>query len=503
MDHDFAIDDPESKFEAIFNHNSEAMGISCRGMFCLCNQSFLTTFGYSSQDELIGKPVLDVIAPECHSEVKEYIAKRSRNEAIPTYFDFIGIRKDGQKFDFEISSSNYTLNGEVYSIVIGRDITERKKLRKELEESEEIFKIAFRSNPSIVGISALENGSYIEVNEQFLKTLGWKREEVIGYTSKDLHIFKDYTQRSSLLKQINEKGCIRNFEMDLQTKLGSTLSVEFNADLIVYQNQLCLLAQVSDISDRKMAETALKRINEDLESRVRKRTKDLEDSIHELEAFSYSISHDFKAPLRAIHGFSQICVEEGQGTLSETCKNYLNRIKESSLYMNQLIDDLQSLYQVKNTIVKHEPIDISGMVLEIIETLKSKNPEREVEVIVEDNVWIQADKNLMRNVMVNLLDNAWKFTAPHRFGTIEFGTTNQSGEKVYFVSDNGVGFNMEFASKLFGTFQKLHGSFEYPGTGIGLAIIQRIIHLHKGKVWAQSDIEKGATFFFTIPEPGL
>jgi PAS domain S-box-containing protein len=156
-------DENTSKFEAVFTNNSEAMALSCQGILLLCNQSFLTTFGYSSGEEIIGKSVLTLIAPEAQEDIKDYIAKRTKNEPIPKYYETIGIRKDGSPFDFEISSSNYTYNGEVHSIVIGRNITEKKRIQKELIQSEEKFRIAFQSNPSIVGISTLDQGKYLEI----------------------------------------------------------------------------------------------------------------------------------------------------------------------------------------------------------------------------------------------------------------------------------------------------------------------------------------------------
>lgn len=492
-------DEQDSKFSMFVNNNCDAIGISCRGIFHFCNQSFLDTFRYASVDELVGRSVLDVIAPECHEKVKEYIFKRSHHETIPNYFEFIGIRKDGSFFDFEITSTNYTDKGEIYSIVIGRDITEKKKAQQTLKESEENFRIAFHSNPSVVGISSLEKGIYLEVNEQFSKVFGWKKEEILGRTSQELHIFKDYIQRAALVKELVEKGNIRNFECELQTKNGNILSTEVNVDLIDFQQQKCLLVQINDVTDRKKAETALKALNADLEDRVKKRTQELEDSIHELEAFTHSISHDFKAPLRAINAYCQLCLEETKNSLTEDSKIRLNKMKASSLYMSQLIDDLLNFYQIKNLVMGDERFNASLMVHEILESFKSRDPDRDVKIIIQDNLWIEGDKRLIKNVFSNLLDNAWKFTAPHQNSKIEFGCLNESGEVVYFIRDNGIGFNMNYVGKLFGTFQKLHGSFDYPGTGIGLAIVQKIIHLHQGKVWVESEVEKGSTFFFTLP----
>jgi PAS domain S-box-containing protein len=377
---------------------------------------------------------------------------------------------------------------------------EVEKLRQDLAKSEEKFRIAFHSNPSIVMISTLDIGQYLEINHNFSQVLGWSREETIGFTSKDLRIFKDFSKRLLIINEINKTGYIRNLELDVVTKQGETKTVEFNADLIDYQGQKCMLAQWHDISDRKLAETTLKRLNEELEIRVKSRTKELEESIHELEAFSYSISHDLKAPLRAINAYCQLCMDENAETLTDINKNRLQKVKEASLYMNQLIDDLLNLYKVKNSLVNYENVDASKIVEEILETLKIAEPERNVEVQIQPGINIWGDTKLIRNILENLLDNAWKFTGPRRIGTIEFGTIDQIGETVYFVRDNGIGFNMAFVNKLFGAFHKLHGYGEYPGTGIGLAIIQRIIHLHHGKIWAESEIEKGATFFFTIPK---
>jgi PAS domain S-box-containing protein len=495
-------DENQSKFVAIFNHSTEPMGISCKGIFQLCNPSFLDLFGYSSNEELMGRPVLDVIAPEFHEAVKEYIGKRSRNEPIPHYFSFLGIRKDGSQFDFEISSSNYLFEGEIYSIVIGRDVSENKKIQRELFLSEEKFRIAFLANPSIFGISTQENGQYIEINENFTKILGWEREEVIGHTSKELHIFKDYCKREEMISQLKQNGFVRNFEVEILTKSGEIKTVEFNADSLIFQDKPCLMAQLNDITDRKLAEKTLKMLNNELEVRVKNRTKELEASIQELEAFSYSISHDLKAPLRAINGFCHIVIEENGHCLTENSKKNLAKASEASLYMNQLIDDLLNLYKIKNTILLIEEVDATSIVEEIVSKFQTSEPNRNVEVEIQKDISCWGDRNLIRVMLENLLDNAWKFTRNKLHAKIEFGCFPENGETICFVRDNGCGFNMAFVNKLFGIFQKLHTPSEFPGTGIGLAMIQKIIHLHRGRIWVESELEKGCTFFFMIPDPG-
>lgn len=226
-------------------------------------------------------------------------------------------------------------------------------------------------------------------------------------------------------------------------------------------------------------------------------TKQLEAANKELEAFSYSVSHDLRAPLRRIDGFSQILIEDYAAQLNLQGKQYLTRMRENVRRMSELIDDLLSLSQVTRTQISRQSVDLSALAQTIATNLQQTQPEREVEFIIAEGIIVNGDKRLLQIVLENLLANAWKFTAISQ-ARIEIGVTQHEGQPVYFVRDNGVGFDMTYAERLFNTFQRLHSTAEFPGTGIGLAIVQRIIHRHGGRVWAEGAVGQGATFYFTV-----
>jgi len=261
-------------------------------------------------------------------------------------------------------------------------------------------------------------------------------------------------------------------------------------------NALAALKE-SEAKQRRLAEE-LAETNRDLERRVQERTAQLEGANKELEAFSYSVSHDLRAPLRAIDGFSQALLEVYSNQLDDKGRDYLRRVRGGSQRMAQLIDDMLNLSRITRTEMSHESVDLSALAKSIVEDLQNSQPGRKIECRIAEGAVANGDGRLLRQVLENLLGNAWKFTAKHPQGLIEFGTTLDKSQIVYFVRDDGAGFDMNYATKLFGVFQRMHSMTDFSGTGVGLAIVQRIIHRHGGRIWAEAAIEKGATFYFTL-----
>jgi signal transduction histidine kinase len=249
-----------------------------------------------------------------------------------------------------------------------------------------------------------------------------------------------------------------------------------------------------EIAERRRAEAEILRLNQNLRHHI----VQLEESNKELEAFSYSVSHDLRSPLRGIDGFSQALLEDYADKLDEEGKDYLQRVRAGSQRMAQLIDDLLNLSRVTRSEMKHEQVDLSRISKDIAGSLGKADPERHVEFVISEGLTARGDERLMRAAMENLFSNAWKFTSIHPQGRIEFGVSQRDGQPVYFIKDDGAGFDMTYVEKLFGPFQRLHSPRDFPGTGIGLATVQRIIHRHGGRVWIEGEVEKGATVYFTL-----
>ncbi len=280
----------------------------------------------------------------------------------------------------------------------------------------------------------------------------------------------------------------QDMEIEFVQQIASHLAVAL-------QHAELLTTLRAEVAERQQAEQQARELNQGLQQAV----IELQAVNHELEAFSYSVSHDLRAPLRSIDGFSQALIEDCFEHLDETGQNYLQRIRAATQRMGQLIDDMLALSRATRSDMHKGPIDLSQVAHRIVANLQQAYPDRQVIVKIQSDMLAQGDPPLLKVVLDNLLNNAWKFTAKQPQAEIEFGTTNQDdGLLTYFVRDNGAGFDMAFMDKLFRPFQRLHGMKEFPGNGIGLATVKRIIHRHGGQVWAEGKLGQGAAFYFTL-----
>ncbi|HLQ32147.1 MAG TPA: GAF domain-containing protein [Chloroflexota bacterium] len=293
---------------------------------------------------------------------------------------------------------------------------------------------------------------------------------------------------------------VRNLTMVVERPDGERKWIQVES-VPVFDSQGTVEQVVSsfiDVSARIEAETALKRLNAELDERVAERTAELQAANDELETFSYSVAHDLRAPLRSMDGFCQMLLEEYREQLDDNAKHYLDRVRAGSQRMAQLMDDLLRLARVSRTEMRRERVDLSGMARGIAHDLQAREPGRFVAFDIPDDVVSYGDRRLLRLMLENLLENAWKFTSKHPTGHIEFGRSEVDSQPRFFVRDDGAGFDMAYADKLFEPFQRLHGATEFEGTGIGLATARRIITRHGGRVWGEGEVERGACFYFSL-----
>ena len=288
-------------------------------------------------------------------------------------------------------------------------------------------------------------------------------------------------------------------EQQFRKNNGEQFCVEVSSARVVTKGRaLFLLSNWVDVTERKAAEEALARQAQELE----RSNATLETLNSELEAFSYSVSHDLRAPLRSISGFSQALLEDCADELDARGKSYLGRIQAAVQRMGELIDDLLALSRATRSEMKCATVDLSALAQSVAAELQQREPRRQVELVIQPGVVAYGDPSLLRTVLENLLGNAWKYTSKHSQARIEFGATERDGARAFFIRDDGAGFDMAYAARLFSPFRRLHSAAEFPGTGIGLATVQRIVHRHRGRAWAEGQTERGATFYFAL-QPGL
>jgi PAS domain S-box-containing protein len=408
-------------------------------------------------------------------------------------------RKNGTCYPVEVNLQLAKEDPPVFVAII-QDITERKEMLHALRESEERFQTLARVSP--VGIFQTDTaGQCLYVNQRWCTIAGQDAEQAMGDGwANALHpldrerVFTEWQASAENNTPFQSEYRFKKSDGTFAWVYGQATAVhDEQGELTGY------VGTITDINERKQAEQELLDYKLHLEDKVEQRTDELKQINRELEAFSYSVSHDLRAPLRGIDGFSQALMEDYADKLDATASDYLNRIRASTQRMGNLIDDLLMLSRTTRGDMKFDETDLSVLVNSVIEELRHAEPERQVEVKISQGVRAMGDRRLLFSVFQNLLGNAWKFTRTQEHPVIEFACELQGDYITCHIKDNGAGFNMKYADKLFGVFQRLHAEKEYQGTGVGLAIVQRIIHRHGGKVWAEAKEGKGASFFFTLP----
>jgi PAS domain S-box-containing protein len=461
-------------------------------IFMLDSQGYVRTWNTGAQrikgyspNEIIGKHFSTFYTAEDQARDKHHDALRIALDTGKYEEDGWRVRKDGSKFQANVVIRPLKDDSGHHRgfVKITRDLTERFR-------AQELIQNFFRLPLDLLAI-ADPSGYFLRLNPAWDEMTGYTEAELTSKPYLEFVHPDDRERTASAAARLSAGHATESFENRYLCRDGSYRQLIWKA--AASADGSLFYGAARDVTDEKKAAVAVAELNTELT----RRNSELEALNKELESFSYSISHDLRSPLRSLDGFSQALLEDYQDDMDEEGRDFLRRIRAASQQMGQLIDDLLQLARLSRLEMKREKVDLSSVAREVIADLRDQDPARQAECTIQDGLIAQGDPQLLRIVLTNLIQNAWKFSQKKPWTIIEVGSTQIDGAQAFFVRDNGAGFDMKYTGKLFGAFQRLHSKQEFPGNGIGLATVQRIVQKHGGRIWPQSKVDEGATFFFT------
>jgi PAS domain S-box-containing protein len=471
------------------------------GVVLTWNRGAERIYGYTAA-EMVGQSISRLMPLELRNDFLEIMDDLRRGGRLQHY-ETQRLRKDGRRIavSLTISPLKNAAGYVVGASIISRDVTERRLAEKALALSEERYRSLALATTQIVW-STSSNGEVTEDIPMWREFTGQSPDEVKGMGWIDALHPQDRERNTEVWLRAAGYRSFYHTEYRMRRYDGQYRWMAVHGVPVLDSGGGIRewVATCADIQDRKQAEDEISALNEDLEQRVVRRTKELQAANQELEAFAYSVSHDLRAPLRAVDGFSRILLEEYSPSLPEKARYYLTVARKNALQMGDLIDDLLAFSRLSRQPLSMQPVAPGDLVRQALDELRADQEGRRIQITVGDLPPCEGDPKLLKQVLINLLSNGFKYTRKQEIARIDVGalTPDGSHRPVYYVRDNGVGFDMRYADKLFGVFQRLHGGQEYPGTGVGLAIVQRIVQRHGGQVWADAAVNQGATFYFVL-----
>jgi PAS domain S-box-containing protein len=501
---DDALRESEARWRTLMENAPQViMTIDSSAKILFLNRAFP---GFSSQDA-IGASLLDFTSPDICNEVRDRV-EQVFIDGISTSFEMPVVSPDGVITWYACNLAPLAMEWHIgMAILNATNITDRKKAEDALRASEELYRRAIAAAGAVPYYQDYQTDSYTFMGSHVRDITGYSPEEMSPTLWRQLvqevRLLGEaarYSEEDAL--KLLRTGDLPIWQCDyrIRTRDGQMRWIFDAAIEVRNANGVAqgVIGILQDFTERRLAEDEIRKLNEDLERRVVERTAQLEATNKELEAFSYSVSHDLRAPLRALDGFSRILLQDYASLMPAEGVGYVNIIRSNAQQMGHLIDDLLAFSRLSRQSLNRQPVDNIDLVNQALEMLAGEKQGRKVDIKIGKLPMCQGDATLLRQVWVNLLSNALKFSRHRKLTKIKIDTLHKDDEVVFYVKDNGTGFDMKYADKLFGVFQRLHRSEDFEGTGVGLAIVQRIIRRHGGRIWVNAEVDKGATFYFTI-----